>query len=134
MRDQAATASGGKELANKGRVERLLDLLELPGYDRRLPDHLQDKALACMVDADARRIISHILAHGSATEHELWRSVLRDRERLSLRLYRLLLYRLVDVAERDPNRYVVDKSTLAALMRGLADEFRLSAPDLFETA
>lgn len=134
MRGEAISPPGGKEPANRGRVERLVDLLELPDFDRRLPEHLQDKALACLVDADARRILSHILAHGSATEHELWRSVLRDRERLSLRLYRLLLYRLVDVAERNPNRYVVDKATLVALMRGLAEEFHLSASDLFETA
>jgi hypothetical protein len=132
MSETAPSDPPGRQSANKGRVERLLDLFALPDHDRSLPDHFQDKALVCMVDADVRRILSFILERGSATDHELWRFVLRDRERLSLRLYRLLLYRLVTVVDRDPDRYVVEKATLARLTGSLAAAFRLSASDLFD--
>jgi hypothetical protein len=105
-----------------GRYRRLLELHSLPDFEHRLDPARHDRALVCLADPAARTILRR-LARAPAAEKELQSEVVQDREKLALRLYRLLSLDLIKVVGRDPNVFALDRDTVAAILTRLAAEF-----------
>lgn len=110
------------ERPNRGRYLRVLDLHALPDFEHGLEPEMHDRALVCMADPAARKILRR-LAEAPASERQLQTEEVQDREKLSLRLYRLLNYRLIRVVGRDPNVFALDRETMAVILARLAAEF-----------